>query len=386
MAWLNNGSARTIIRLFVILIIPLAVMIALADGILIPKIKQGYIKGTASAAVPVKLFLVKENPYSLPVTYTGSVSPSQLAHLSAKVTAQVTEVNFQEGGMVQKGDLLIRLDASDLEAQASEADAEVSSAKAVLEQDEIAYQQAETDFARDQSLYADGAITQYDYQHAKDLVAQRNLAVSQARAELSSDEANAAYAKAMVGYTSIYAPFSGVITKKEVNVGDMATPGTELCVEESGPYRLDVPIPESYQEHIGIGSTATVDIPAIGAHFEGTVGELVPAVNPNSMTYMVKILLPGNVHVTSGMYGNATFTVGEAKDIFVPQSAVIRWGDFNGVMVDNNGVATLNYVTLGKTIGDKVQILSGISANEKIVVDPVNIDDGQKIEGELISE
>jgi RND family efflux transporter MFP subunit len=325
--------------------------------------------------------LVQDSQDSVPVTYTGTVIPAQRASISSKVMAQVDEVNFQAGSRVHQGELLIGLKANDLQAQAAQAEAQVSSARAGLNQARVAYQEARTDFDRYRSLYLSGAISQYDYQHARDKTAEEKAAVSQAEADLATDRADYAYADAMVGYTGIYAPFSGIIVKKEVNVGDMAVQGEELCVEESGPYRLEVPVPESYESRITAGSSVLVDIPAGDAQFSGVVTRVVPAVSPGSMTYQVKILLPDSLPVKSGMYGSATFTAGTARDIFIPDTAVIKWGDFDGVFVDDHGVATLNYVTMGQTVGDRVQVLSGLSANQKVVTDPYNLEDGEKIVG-----
>ena len=112
------------------------------------------------------------------------------------------------------------------------------------------------------------------------------------------------------------------------------------------------------------------------------VDEIVPAIDSNSMTYLVKILLPASLNVKSGMYGDAAFALGINKETTIPSTAVVRWGDVTGVYVIRNNVAKLSFVTLGEEKGSKVQVLSGLNTGDVIVAsDTAHVQDGDRVKG-----
>lgn len=380
----DGGNGVIWLRIFLMLILPLAIMITLADGLFLPKVKDAFLKPKTTPPVMVSLVTVHSGSRNVNVTYTGTVQPESKALIASKILAQVQSVNFTVGQTVNSGDLLVALDGKDLAAEASQAQAQVAAAQAQVSQAQVTENEDHADYDRDKVLYASGAITEYDYQHASDKVDLDAAALAAAQSQLASAQANLAYADTEEGYTDIYAPFTGVITEKDVNVGNMATAGQQLCVEEAGPYRLEVPLPETYNNVAPIGGHVAVTIPAISANVTGVVNEVVPTVSPTSMTYLVKISLPANLPVKSGMYGNADFSTGSTNDIFIPASAVVEWGDVKGVFVDANGQAEFTYVTTGNEVNGQEQILSGLSAGEQVVVSDVgSLQNGQRVEGTL---
>lgn len=406
---------KGVVRIVVFFVLPVFLLILWTTGVLLPKIKPGRTPVPGPLVTGVQLLRVQNQTGALHISATGTVRPLVSALIASKIMARVTAVNFHEGSQVAAGADLCLLDDRDLSAQTAQAAAGVQSAladeqaraqgikqaEAGLEKAQADFQLAETNFNRYKFLYAQGAASQADYDQAQNQYQQAKSALDDARATLDSavaqvkvagaqvvqSQANLQYAQAVNSYSRISAPFSGVIVKKMVDVGNMVTPGQPIAEEEQGPYRLEVPVPESYYHRIRKGDRVTVDIPALNRKVEATVDEIVPAVDAGSMTYLVKILLPADLNVKSGMYGNADFTLGSKQEVTIPSSAVVKWGDFTGVYVIRDGRARLTFVTLGEEHDNQVQVISGLNPGDVIVADGTDrVHDGDRVKGGLINE
>jgi RND family efflux transporter MFP subunit len=152
--------------------------------------------------------------------------------------------------------------------------------------------------------------------------------------------------------------------------GTMAEPGVPLLqVDQAGPLQLDATVDESVIGAIQKGMKVQVAIDGESSmNLAGRVAEIVPAADPSSHSFLVKIDLPSTSQVRAGMYGTAEFANGTRKAILIPRSAVVARGSLNCVYVlDGQGIAQLRYLTLGAPQGNLVEVLSGISAGEKLV-------------------
>lgn len=192
--------------------------------------------------------------------------------------------------------------------------------------------------------------------------------VKMLRAQVRQAEANLAAARVMLSYTTITAPFSGVVVKRHVDPGAMASPGVPLItlVDASG-FRLESLVPESQMAHIHLGETTPVVIDALGKTLTGRVAQIVPSADPASRTFLVKIALPKVAGLSSGLFGRAQFTVGKTQGIFIPETALWRRESLVGVFVVEQGVAHKRLVTVGKISGGQAEILSGLKGGETIV-------------------
>lgn len=176
-------------------------------------------------------------------------------------------------------------------------------------------------------------------------------------------------AQVQLSYATITAPFSGVVVKRNVDPGDMASPGMPLLtIVDPSSFRLEVTVPETAVKFVRIGETVPVTIDALGQTVNGRVYEIVPNADPVSRTFVVKISLPQVKGLMAGMFGRAEFKTGKTKGIFVPESAVWREGSLEGVFVVENGRAIKRVVTTGKKLNDLVEILSGLNEGELVVV------------------
>jgi len=197
----------------------------------------------------------------------------------------------------------------------------------------------------------------------------------EALSRIEQSKAQLENARAVLSHTKVEAPFAGLITKKFVEVGDMASPGAPLLeIEDARQYRLEAIVDEVLVQGIKMGEKVPVILDAVGGGtLDGVVAELTPSADPSSRTFMVKIDLPATQGIKSGMFGRASFSAGQADALAVPAAAVFERGQLSGVyVVGSDNIARLRLVTVGKRRGEKVEVLSGLDPGEKIVVDGVD--------------
>ena len=158
-----------------------------------------------------------------------------------------------------------------------------------------------------------------------------------------------------------------------------------FTVEDTSRYRLEVAVNESDVRYAGVGGQVSIAIEALGnVALTGKVVEIVPAADPASRAFLVKIELPRDTRLRSGLFGRAQFSRGEQLALLIPRSAVIERGQLQGLFVlDRNKVATLRYVTLGRSLGSEIEVLSGLQGGEWLVVNPGERDlNSRRIESE----
>jgi multidrug efflux pump subunit AcrA (membrane-fusion protein) len=314
----------------------------------------------------------------------GTVRSRKTATLSSKVVGTVIAVLVKEGDRVKRGQALIEVDSRDLRA-------ELQGARASLEEAEWAIKAAESaisaakgqrdlaaaTFKRYETLVARGSVTpqEYDEVSAKYKVAnaeleraEENLGALKAKREQA--RARVSYIQTLLAYTTIASPFDGVVTAKIGEVGMIASPGTPLLtVEETSRYRLEAEVGESWLAHARVGSMVSVIIDALKVALSGKIAEIVPAADPQSRTFTVKIDLPPHPLLRSGLYGKASFPVGKKEVLLVPPEAILQRGQLLGLsVVDKDGAVRLRLVKTGKRYNQKVEILSGLSPGERVIV------------------
>lgn len=357
--------------------------------------------GHTEAAEPAKPVAVQTVPVALaewPVTYEaiGTVRARTAAVISSKVTGYVREANFQTGDRVRQGQLLISLDARDLDAHYRQAQAALSEARNAGPEAEngVAAAKANLDlaevtFGRMKDLMEKKSISsqEFDEATARLKAAQANYEMARSkRQQLSSKIAQAEEAvKAadiMRGYSEIAAPFAGTVTEKRVEPGNLATPGTPLLtIEREGTYRLEASVEESLIARIRTGQAVSVALDALDRKLDARVSEVVPAVDAASRAYVVKINLPPIPQLRSGLFGRAMFTLGTRKGAAVPGGAVVERGQLRSVLVVEQGVARNRLVTLGESLRDQREVLSGLEPGEKVIFPiPAGLSDGAGVE------
>ena len=326
----------------------------------------------------------RQQQIPLVVRSTGTVHARETAIVSAQVAGRIRQVLVREGDSVRAGQTLVVLDDAALRASDDQAQAAV---KAAQNEQTVAQSDAglaASTLARYQQLQAEKSVSPQEM----DEVTRRSEAAAArfdaARAQTEAAHAQVSGARAMLGYTRLVAPFSGVVTARTADPGSMAMPGVPLLqVDQAGTLQLEATVDESAMGAIHRGMKAKVVLDgASSAEIAGTVGEIVPAADPASHSFLVKIDLPSSSQLRAGIYGTAEFANGTRQAILIPRSAVVFRGSLACVYVlDGQGIAQLRYLTLGEQQGNLVEVLSGISPGERLVDAPSDRDlAGKKVE------
>ena len=280
----------------------------------------------------------------------GTVHSLARAQVSTKITGRVAQAEFVLGQTIAVGEPLVMLAADELNARVDQAQA--------------ALDQAENDHTREATLLSRGAATT---DSVRSLDERRRMA-----------GAALAEAKAMLGYTRVTAPFNGVITRKFVNAGDLASAGTPLFeLEGIDQLRAEVEVPESLAT---IAPGASLTMLTGERRITGTLAEFSPASDPLSRTRLAKVSLPDNVSVHQGQFIRVFWPAGENALLTVPTNAIGTFGQMEQVFVVTDGKAVLRLVKTGLHDGSRVQILAGLDANETVILDaPASLHDGQAV-------
>jgi len=352
----------------------------------------------SAASAPVAVQTVTVVSAEWPQTYeaVGTVRARTSAVISSRVMGYVREVRFQTGDYVRQGQLLVALDSRDLDAQHRQAEAAVREAKSAMPEVESAMAAAKANldlaqvtFHRMKELFDKKSISnqEYDESSARLKAAQANYDMARAKREqltskIAQAEEGSQAAGVMRGYSQIVAPFDGVVVEKQVEPGNLAAPGAPLAtIERAGALRLEASVAESWIAQIRTGHKATVTLDALDKTVESRVSEIVPSVDPAARAYTVKIDLPPMSQVRSGMFGRAAFRLGSKQTLVVPAGAVIERGQLQSVMVADEGVARIRLVTMGQSLQDERQVLSGLNAGEKLIYPlPAGLADGARVE------
>ncbi|MEO8662922.1 MAG: efflux RND transporter periplasmic adaptor subunit [Bryobacteraceae bacterium] len=327
---------------------------------------------------------------------SGTVRARTSAVIAARIVGSIREVRVRLGSAVTAGQVLAVIDSRDLEAgyrmaQAGEgearsgipeADGAVSAAKAQLELTQATYRRM-ADLAAKKSISAQ----EFDEVAAKLKLAETALAMAQAkRKQLDSKILQAregvSAAEIQKGFAELRSPFAGVVTEKQAEPGMLATPGTPLfTVEQAGGLRLEVVLEESMIGRLKVGQTVPVSLDALGKEARGRISELGPSVDAASRTFVVKVDLPAEPGLRSGVFGRARFSSGEKRVLTVPEGSVREQGQVRQVMVAEGGVARSRMISLGGHREGVVEVLSGLSAGEKVITPlPLGLADGVRVE------
>jgi len=299
----------------------------------------------------------------------GSVRAQQTAQLSAEVVATVRSVTASEGERVRRGEVLVVLDDAQQRAEVARAGAAVAAAQQGIAAAQAEHGLAQATLQRYQSMYEKKSVSPHEMEEvqarSQAAAAQRDAAQA-GRAQAAAAQAQA---RALWSYTRIRAPFDGVVTARNVDPGALAAPGVPLVtVEDTRKFRLEATVDESDLRFVQLGAKVTVAIDALGAELPGTVTQIVPAADPASRSFTVKIELPAQASLHSGFFGRARFPRGQREAVRVPRAALVERGQLQGVyLVGRDGRIGLRFVTLGRASGEQVEVLSGLSGGERIV-------------------
>jgi len=306
--------------------------------------------------------------------------------LASQVMGTIRRVNAREGDRVRRGQVLVLIDEAQQQAAYAGAKASLQASQESIAAAEADFTLAETTLKRYQMLYEKRSLTPQEYDEVKTRLTSAVARRGAARANLTQAEARVIEAKAAVDFTRVLAPFDGVVTSKLAEPGAMAMPGVAmLIVEDPSRFRLEVQVDESQIPAVKFGEPVSMTIDGLGSQsIEGKVTQIVPAADPASRTFTVKIDLPSNPEIRSGLFGRARFPRGQREAIEIPEDAVLKRGQLQAVyVVDSERLASLRFVTLGSASGGRVEVLSGLQSGDRIVTRPRDRQlSGKQVEGQ----
>jgi len=312
-------------------------------------------------AVPVSVQTVSANTNNPVVIASGKVQAVNSAQLSTRMMGFVANVPVNVGDKVSQGQLLVAINNADLQAKQAQVNASITEANA-------AFTNAQKDYERFKNLFVENSASQKELD---DMTAQFNMAKARLEgAQQMKNEINAQFA-----YSNITAPFNGVITSKNVKKGDMANPGQPLVsLESPGNFEVIAMVPETEISAIKNNTKVNVSIKSMNETLTGMVTEVSPSAQQTGGQYLVKIILDKTeVNVRSGMFATVVFPI-ERKNattnvVLIPKAALVTKGQLSGVYtVSQSNTAVLRWLRLGKTMGDQVEVLSGLQVDETYIV------------------
>lgn len=364
----------------------------------------------AAPPSPVTVAPVRLETLADAIEAVGTVQSRKQTVLSSKILAAVVAVHRREGDRVRAGDVVVELDDRDARAQHERAEAALREAHDGVEEAQAAIaagdraidaataqqELAAATLARYTTLLARRSVAVQEHDEvaararaaAAEVARAREMKVSllarkrQAAARIEQAEADLARARVGLTYARITAPSDAIVVSRTAEVGAIATPGAALLTLEEERYRLELSVPESDIRNVRIGQRTVATIDALGRDVQGTVAEIVPAADPASRTFTVKVDLPGDARLRSGVFGRARFTAGRRTAMLVLRQAVRERGQLEQIfVVDASNVARLRLVTTGRASGDRVEVLSGVSEGERVVVQGAErLVDGSRVE------
>ncbi len=311
----------------------------------------------------------------------GTIRAAQTSQLASQTTGNFVELRAQEGDRVQRGQVLAIIDDAQPRAAVDRAMAAESAALQGVAASDSDLALAQSTLTRYQNLYDRKSVSPQEFDEVKAryqaALARRDMTrAGQAQAKAALEQA-----RTSLSYTRILAPFDGVITEKKADPGMLASPGLPVfTIEGLGHYRLEATVNENDLQYVRIGEQVPVVVDALEASQQkGKVVQIVPAADSGSRSFLVKIELSTDSRLRSGLFGRAQFSRGNRSSLLIPESAVVERGQLQGVYVlDQNKIANLRYVTLGKSVGSAVEVLAGLQEGERLVAKPGERDLGGK--------
>jgi RND family efflux transporter MFP subunit len=312
---------------------------------------------SAASQSAIQAAVVEIKPAQVPVRVevTGQVMPIFQATLSSRIQGTIDTLLVREGARVSKGQTLLQLDNRDVQADLARAKAEEENAR--------------TQLKRMNALLKDEAVSRQEVENAS-----RAFKVA---------EANRKAAVAQLSYTVVKAPFDGVITEKKVEAGELASPGQPLLkMEDPLQLCLEATVAEGDLKSIARGDRIPVLIDALAAEtLSGVVSQILPAGDPQTHTFMVKVDLPRTSGLKTGMFGRFQLDKGISHTILIPASSVVERGELTSVyVVGADRIARLRWIKAGRRFDQQLEILSGVNPGERVLLDGSRGVDGASVQ------
>lgn len=296
--------------------------------------------GPKNAPLVAELHSVKNAPFSRTLPTVGTLRANESVVLVPELSRRLVKIQVQEGSEVAAGDLLFKLDDTDLVAELDEIKARLKLAG--------------TSKNRMDDLLPGKAISRQDYD-----VSSANLAILEAQQNTQA---------VRISKTEIRAPFTGRVGVRQVSEGAFVSPSTPLItLQDVSRIKVDFPLPERYAAEVKIGQKFTFTVAGNGQVFDGVVTVLEPAVDAATRSLLVRGLCTSPKGLLPGGFAEVTLMLdGLANGFMVPSQAIVPSARGQGIYVIENGKAKLQPVEIGIRTDDRVQVLRGLNEGDLI--------------------
>ncbi|MGO8793248.1 MAG: efflux RND transporter periplasmic adaptor subunit [Candidatus Sulfotelmatobacter sp.] len=317
------------------------------------------------------------------VDAVGTIRAAKTSQPAAQMMGTIVEIRVREGDRVQRGQVLAVIDDAQPRAALDRATAADLAAQQEIAASQSDFTLADSTFKRYQTLYEKKSVSpqEFDEVKARYQAAQAHREI--AGAEQAQAKAALQQVRTALSYTHIVAPFDGLVTEKKADVGTLASPGMPIfTIEDLRRYRLEATVNETDLRYVHQGQQLPVSVDALGdRQLKGKVVEIVPVADAASRSILVKVEVPSDPALRSGLFGRVQFARGERSVLLIPHDSVVERGQLQGIYVlDQNRIAALRYITLGKPSAGQVEVLAGLQAGEMLVADP----NGRELSGKKV--
>lgn len=371
----RSGKRRKGIYLIAGIVLAILVVLALA-GVFSPAVRVD--------AVSVQQFYPAQS-FTL-LNASGYVVPQRKAAVASKITARLQELFVEEGSKVKKDQILARLENADLAATLRQAEANLNISRSSVDQAGAELNDAQVNFEREKRLLAKEFTTRSVYDAAEARYKKALAGVSGARSQVRAKDAAVREAKVSLEYTYIRAPFDGVVLTKNADIGDIVTPigaattakAAVVTLADMSTLKVEADVSESNLGRLKLGQPCQIQLDAIpGERFDGTVYMIVPTADRTKATVMVKVSFARlDPRILPEMSAKVAFLSREVSErektarLAVNRKAVIEKNGRRYVFAVRQGRAVLTEVATQDTFGDMIEIKSGASSGEKVVLNP----------------
>lgn len=309
--------------------------------------------------VSVEAFTASLAPGFLSHSFPASIQSVNQANLSTIVMGTITAIEVNEGDTVKEGDIIARVKDDQIRAQQAQLQATLLQARAQ-------YELTERNYNRIKNLHALDSATQSELD---EIEAQYEMA----KASIEALEASLGEVEEMLNYTLIRAPFDGIVSRKHMSAGDLASPGMPI-VSVSGPdlLKLTANVPERLINRVENGASVTYSVTSAGiTNANATLTSVNAAAGSGSRQFSVEAILSANEQSGSlrpGMYADLHIDLEDSPSLMIPQSALVHRGQLTGIYaISEDNRAVLRWIRTGRFYDDMIEVVSGLSEGERIV-------------------
>lgn len=315
----------------------------------------------SQAALPFATARVEFRPVDAGYAAEAVVEAGRQSTIAAQVAGRILELKWDAGDTVKQGQLLARIDDSETRPNVAGNQAQVAQAQANLVN-------AQAQYERTQKLVAKKFISQ-------SALDQSRAGYEVAQAQVAAARAGVAQASATRNFSSISAPFSGLISARHAQAGEMASLGRELLtLFDPATLRVVASIPQDKLDEVRKSGRGSIEFPALGRWVEATSVTVLPEADSRTHISRVRLELPQTLTgIYPGMFARAHFATGQTRKLLVPIAAIVRRSEVTGVYVISAGESVqFRQIRLGEaTAGNVVEVLSGLNEGELLATEPV---------------